>query len=97
MGESPLRRHRRDNVPYGCGGCVRGIEVHVVPRALHHLDGAMRGKRETLAREWFDTLAAPSKDYVVFDRSGHTPPYDEPGRFADLMSDVVAAVGAGSP
>ena len=53
--------------------------------------------RERLAREWFDTLAAPSKDYVVFDHSGHTPPYDEPGRFADLMSDVVAAVEAGSP
>jgi proline iminopeptidase len=53
--------------------------------------------RETLARQWFDTLAAPSKDYLVFDHSGHTPPYDEPGRFADLMSNVVAATEAGSP
>jgi proline iminopeptidase len=53
--------------------------------------------RETLAREWFDALAAPSKDYLVFDHSGHTPPYDEPGRFADLMNNVVAATEAGSP
>ena len=44
--------------------------------------------RETLAREWFESLAAPSKNYVTFAHSGHTPPYDEPGRFAELMSDV---------
>lgn len=53
--------------------------------------------RETLARQWFDTLAAPSKDYLVFDKSGHTPPYDEPGRFADLMTQVIAATQVGSP
>lgn len=53
--------------------------------------------RETLAREWFAALAAPSKQYVVFDRSGHTPPYDEPGRFADLMSELRASVEAGAP
>lgn len=44
--------------------------------------------RETLAREWFDILEAPSKEYIVFENSGHTPPYDEPGRFADLMSRI---------
>jgi pimeloyl-ACP methyl ester carboxylesterase len=53
--------------------------------------------RETLARQWFDALAAPSKDYFVFDHSGHTPPYDEPGRFADLMNKVLAATEDGSP
>jgi pimeloyl-ACP methyl ester carboxylesterase len=47
--------------------------------------------RETLAREWFESLAAPSKKYVTFEHSGHTPPYDEPGRFAELMSDVRSA------
>jgi pimeloyl-ACP methyl ester carboxylesterase len=45
--------------------------------------------RETLAREWFHGLSAPSKKYLYFDHSGHTPPYDEPGRFADLMDDVL--------
>jgi pimeloyl-ACP methyl ester carboxylesterase len=49
--------------------------------------------RETLAREWFDTLSAPSKEYIHFDRSGHTPPYDEPGRFAGFMVDVLNATG----
>jgi pimeloyl-ACP methyl ester carboxylesterase len=44
--------------------------------------------RETLAREWFDLLSASSKQYIVFEHSGHTPPYDEPGHFAELMADV---------
>ncbi|HYO85894.1 MAG TPA: alpha/beta hydrolase [Dermatophilaceae bacterium] len=47
--------------------------------------------RETLAAQWFRELSAPSKEYVVFDRSGHTPPSDEPGRFADFMNDVLLA------
>jgi pimeloyl-ACP methyl ester carboxylesterase len=48
--------------------------------------------RSVLAREWVEQLSAPSKEYVVFDRSGRTPPYDEPGRFADYMSEVVDQV-----
>jgi len=46
--------------------------------------------RETLARQWFDLLDAPSKNWITFERSGHTPPYDEPQRFAQLMTDIVA-------
>ena len=52
--------------------------------------------RETLAKEWFEKLSAPSKEYVYFDHSGHTPPYDEPGRFADLMRDVRSSTEDGS-
>jgi pimeloyl-ACP methyl ester carboxylesterase len=48
--------------------------------------------RSVLARDWFQQLSAPSKEYVVFDRSGHTPPYDEPGRFADYMKAVADQV-----
>jgi pimeloyl-ACP methyl ester carboxylesterase len=44
--------------------------------------------RETLARAWFAELSAPAKRYLYFANSGHTPPYDEPGRFADLMAEV---------
>jgi len=53
--------------------------------------------RSTLAREWFDGLSAPTKEYVVFDHSGHTPPYDEPGRFADYMRGVRDQVEDASP
>ncbi len=59
-----------------------GVPVFIVQGA-HEASG-----RSSLAREWFRLLSAPSKQYVVFDRSGHTPPYDEPGRFADYMRDV---------
>ena len=45
--------------------------------------------RETLAKQWFQKLSAPEKAYVYFDHSGHTPPYDEPGKFADLMKDIL--------
>jgi len=48
--------------------------------------------RETLARQWFELLSAPSKQYVVFQSSGHTPPFDEPGHFAELMRDIQDAV-----
>ncbi len=52
--------------------------------------------RETLAAEWFEKLSAPSKEYLYFDNSGHTPPYDEPGRFAELMDEVLASTADGS-
>lgn len=48
--------------------------------------------RETLAREWFGLLSAPRKQYIVFEQSGHNPTFDEPGHFAELMSDVASAV-----
>ena len=47
--------------------------------------------RETLAREWYGLLTAPSKNYIEFADSGHTPPFDEPGHFAEFMSDILAA------
>jgi len=47
--------------------------------------------REILAKQWFHDLSAPHKHYLYFDHSGHTPPYDEPGKFADLMKDILQA------
>jgi pimeloyl-ACP methyl ester carboxylesterase len=66
-----------------------------------HLDGPVylvagryeAAGRKTLAREWFHALTAPRKNWVVFENSGHTPPYDEPGHFADFMTDVLHAGG----
>jgi proline iminopeptidase len=64
---------------------VPRLEVPVfIVQGSHEATG-----RSTLAREWFGQLSAPSKEYVVFDHSGHTPPYDEPGRFAAYLRDVV--------
>lgn len=44
--------------------------------------------RAVLAREWFGGLEAPAGELVVFDRSGHRPHLEEPGRFAELMAQV---------
>ena len=72
---------------------VPGLEVPVfVVSGEHEASG-----RSTLAREWFKGLSAPTKEYVVFAHSGHTPPYDEPGRFADYMRGVRDQVEDASP
>ena len=66
-----------------------------VPRLdvpVYLIEGAHEAPgRATLALEWFDALEAPRKELVVFDRSGHTPQRDEPGRFAAYLADVVLA------
>jgi proline iminopeptidase len=52
--------------------------------------------REVLAAQWFRQLSAASKRYVVFENSGHTPPYDEPGRFAAFMAEVQEGTADGA-
>jgi pimeloyl-ACP methyl ester carboxylesterase len=47
------------------------------------------------AQRFYDALAAPSKQLVWFEHSAHTPQYDEPARFRDVLltlraSDVAA-------
>ena len=45
--------------------------------------------RAVLAKEWFQTLSAPHKEMVIFERSGHRPSFEEPGEFAALMARVL--------
>jgi pimeloyl-ACP methyl ester carboxylesterase len=54
----------------------------------------VQGGNETRARaelfeEWFPMLEAPSKDLVVFERSGHRPLFEQPGEFVDYMTEEV--------
>jgi pimeloyl-ACP methyl ester carboxylesterase len=37
------------------------------------------------AQRFYDTLTAPSKQLVWFEKSAHTPQYDEPAKFRDLL------------
>lgn len=68
------------------------VQVPRLEVPVHVVEGRYEAAgRETLAREWFELLSAPSKQYVVFQNSGHNPTFDEPGRFAELMSDVESA------
>lgn len=44
--------------------------------------------RAVLADEWFEGLASPAKERIVFEHSGHRPSFEEPARFADVMRHV---------
>lgn len=46
--------------------------------------------RAVPAREWFDVLEAPSKELVVFERSGHRPSFEQPAEFVTLMKRVAS-------
>jgi pimeloyl-ACP methyl ester carboxylesterase len=46
---------------------------------------------------YFELLRAPSKKLVWFDESGHEPFVDEPGKFVELMLEVVRPMCGPSP
>jgi proline iminopeptidase len=43
------------------------------------------------ARQWFDQLDAPTKQWITFDTSGHRPLFEQPDLFHQLMTDTVLA------
>jgi pimeloyl-ACP methyl ester carboxylesterase len=67
------------------------VPVHVVI-GTHEAPG-----RADLAREWLAALDAPTVQVRTWDRSGHTPHLDEPGRFAAFMTDVHAQASGDTP
>lgn len=70
------------------------VDVPILEVPVYLVEGRHEAAgRETLARQWFQDLEAPDKHYIVFDHSGHTPPYDEPGRFAELMAGIARDTG----
>ena len=49
------------------------------------------------AQRFYDTLTAPSKELVWFEHSAHTPQYDEPAKFRDVLMTMRASHLAGLP
>lgn len=47
------------------------------------------GPRRQPARQWFDALEAPEKDWAVFPQSGHRPLLEEPERFLHYLQRTV--------
>jgi pimeloyl-ACP methyl ester carboxylesterase len=43
------------------------------------------------AQRFYDSLTAPSKQLVWFERSAHTPHLEEPAKFRDLLMNVTAS------
>ncbi|WP_170764624.1 alpha/beta fold hydrolase [Ruegeria lacuscaerulensis] len=44
---------------------------------------------EPLARAYFDRIEAPEKQYVLFEKSGHNPPFEEPELFNQTMIETI--------
>jgi proline iminopeptidase len=63
------------------------IDVPIVI-AQGRLDQVAPGKP---AQRFHDSLTAPSKQLVWFEKSAHTPQYDEPAKFRDLLMTVRAS------
>ena len=83
-----------DAAPGGLVVVIQGAAFALVylfsPR--HGLIGrriiARRAGRAVPAAEWFALVDAPSKEWIVFDHSGHRPSFEEPAAFAALMERV---------
>jgi pimeloyl-ACP methyl ester carboxylesterase len=50
-----------------------------------------------LATEYFELLDAPHKEWFWFEDSAHTPSWDEPARFTDVMVNTVLAQTQAEP
>jgi pimeloyl-ACP methyl ester carboxylesterase len=68
------------------------LEVPIV-LAQGRLDRVAPGEA---VQRFHDKLAAPSKELVWFEESAHTPQYDEPAKFRELLLSVRAGVLANS-
>jgi pimeloyl-ACP methyl ester carboxylesterase len=47
--------------------------------------------RAVPAQAWYELLDAPHKEWIVFENSGHRTLFEEPGAFAEVMKNAVAA------
>jgi pimeloyl-ACP methyl ester carboxylesterase len=63
------------------------LEVPIV-MAQGRLDQVAPGQA---AQRFYDSLTAPGKQLVWFENSAHTPQYDEPAKFRDLLTSVRAS------
>jgi pimeloyl-ACP methyl ester carboxylesterase len=80
---------------------LQDIDLRIdVPRLevpVYMVVGAHEARgRAVLADEWFEAVEAPHKERIVFEHSGHRPSFEEPGRFAEVMSMVVGRPARGS-
>lgn len=59
---------------------------------MYFVQGAHEaGGRAEVFDDWYPMVAAPVKDVVVFDTSGHRPLFEQPDEFVEYMVDTVLA------
>jgi pimeloyl-ACP methyl ester carboxylesterase len=81
---------------------LQGIDLRTQATRLDIPVYLVQGGHETRARsepatEWFTLLQAPAKQLVVFEASGHRALFQEPDRFARVMTDTVLTRTATAP
>ena len=54
-----------------------------------------RGRVEP-AREWFEALEAPAKEWVVFEASSHRANFERPAEYARLLEEILAGIEEGA-
>jgi proline iminopeptidase len=50
-----------------------------------------------LAAPWLDTITAPSRQVIWFEKSAHSPMVDEPDTFAKALIEQVRPVAVAAP
>ena len=75
---------------------LAGIDFRIQAKELgvpvYLVEGRYEARgRAVPARERFDLLRAPSKQWITFDNSGHRPLFEEPERFFEVMTGTVLA------
>lgn len=45
----------------------------------------------TVAQQFFDAVAAPSKEFIAFENSSHFAPFEEPEKFNAVLADIAKA------
>ena len=42
-----------------------------------------------LIKTYFDKIEAPYKEFIVFDKSAHLVPFEEPNRFNEVVKNIL--------
>jgi len=64
---------------------IKSIEVPV-----HFIHGKQDGVAPyQTAVKYYEYLQANKKTFTCFDNAAHMPHYDEPGKFAELLRDII--------
>lgn len=66
----------------------RDVPSLAVPVYLVQGGHELRGRLEP-ARQWYGALAAPHKEWITFEESGHIPQFEEYPRFERLLTDII--------
>jgi proline iminopeptidase len=86
-----LANNEGDFLEGGAEGLPEALEVPVI---------LMMGRHDlqtpyTKALEYFERLQAPVKRFITFDRGGHFPMFEQPGRFLQCLIDEVLPLTEG--